>query len=294
MSNEVSSAFGLTPNSEFLFDNQGTILYMNTWSNPEELRKALVELLGPVPSTTSVESLNLPSVLPISIPSEEVINRITVDETLIPIIVLPETNNTTYYVKLRAEVANNLLQNGSGKMYLGFHLDPIHKVHWNNLVDPLKYEIMIPKGTSIKKARGMAPKISQVSDYVPREFLIEVKNWKSGDHLPIEVIYYACDEDDRWCKIVVQNYTLILTRDFYAGGVIGRSHRGRSGGSRSGGRPTGDGMNIVDRMMKFDKNDDGLLSKDELPERMLRRFDITDANNDGFLSRNEIANMRRP
>lgn len=288
MSNEVSSAFGLTPNSEFLFDNKGNILYMNTWSDAENLRKTLLELVGPVTKTSSVESLDLPTVLPMSTPSEEVVTRITVNETLIPIVAQPENNSTTYYVKLRAEVTSSMLQDGSGKLYLGFHLDPIHNVHWNNLVDPLKYEITIPEGTTIKKATGMAPIINHPSDADPREFLIEVNNWKHGDHMPIEVTYYACDEDDKWCKIVVQNYTLILDPDYYAGGVIGRSFR-----SRSRGQTMQKGNNIVERMMNFDKNQDGLLSKDEVPERMRMRFDIIDANNDGFLSKKEITRMRR-
>lgn len=288
MTNEVSSAFGLTPNSEFLFDNDGHILYMNTWSDAEELRKTLVEFIGPVDKTSTVESLNLPTVSPMNAPFEEVITRITVNETLIPIMVRPEDYDATYYVKLRAEVSGSMFQDGSGKLYLGFHLDPIHNVHWNNLVDPLKYDITVPDHTTINEARGIAPLIKQPSDTDPREFLIEVDNWKSGDPLPIEVTYYACDEDDKWCKLVVQNYTITLDPDPYAGRVIGRSSR-----SRSRGRMMQEGTNNVERMMNFDTNQDGLLSKDEVPERMRMRFDMIDANNDGFLSTDEIAAMRR-
>jgi len=261
---------------------------MNSWSDAKELRKVLVELVGPVAKISTVESLDLPTVSPMSTPSEEVITRITVNETLIPIIVQPENYNNTYYVKLRAEVSSGLLEDGSGKLYLGFHLDPIHDVHWNNLVDPLKYEIIVPEGTNIEKSTGMAPTINQPSDTDPREFLIEVNNWRPRDHMPIEVIYYACDEDDKWCKIVIQNYTLILDRDSYAGGVIGRSFR-----APSGDQTMQRGNKIVERMMNFDKNQDGLLSKDEVPERMRMRFDTIDANNDGFLSRSEITEMRR-
>ncbi len=293
MTNEVSSVFGLTPNSEFLFDNKGTIIYMNTWSDAEQLRKALVELVGTATEISTIESLGLPMVLPVSTPSEEVVTRITVVETLIPIVVRPENNTSPYYVKLRAEATSDLLQDGSGGLYFGFHLDPIHNVHWNNLVDPLKYEITVPVGTTINKAIGKAPKINQVSDTDPREFLIEVNNWKSGDHLPIKVIYYACDEDDKWCRIEVQNYTLILDPDAYAGGVIGRSHRSRPGGSNSGGRPMQGGNSMIERMMSFDKNKDELLTKNELPERMRRRFNIMDADKDGFISSKEIADMRR-
>lgn len=298
MTNEVSSAFGLTPNSEFLFDTKGKIFYMNAWSNAEDLRNALVELVGAVSDISTIASLNLPAVSPMSTPLAEVTTRVTVDENLIPVIVQPEDNNGTYYVKLRAEVTSDLLSKGSGKLYLGFHLDPIHNVHWNNLVDPLKYEITVPQVTRIEKAKGMAPFITQPSDIEPREFFIEVENWKSGGPLPIEIIYYACDENDKWCKIVVQNYTLVLDRDPFAGGVIGRSFRaGRGGqsmrtGSR-GGRSMGQGFNMVERMMSFDKNKDGLLSKEEVPERMKMRFDAMDTNKDGFLSKDELSNMRR-
>ena len=297
MTNEVSSAFGLTPNSEFLFDTKGKILYMNAWSNADDLRKALVDLVGPASHISTIASLNLPTVSPMSTTSEEVTTRVTVDENLIPVIVQPEANNGTYYVKLRAEVTSDLFTEGSGKLYLGFHLDPIHNVHWNNLVDPLKYEITVPDGTQIKEAKGMAPSIKQPSDTEPREFFIEVDNWKSGGLLPIEIIYYACDENDKWCKIVVQKYNLILDRDPFAGGVIGRSFRAGRGGQSmravARGGQMGQGFNMVERMMSFDKNKDGLLSKSELPERMQMRFDSMDANKDGFLSKEELSNMRR-
>ena len=105
----------------------------------------------------------------------------------------------------------------------------------------------------------------------------------------IEVAYYACDEDDKWCKLVVQNYTLTLERDPYAGGVIGRSFRGRP----PQGMLTLDRGNMVDRMMSFDTDQNGLLSKDELPERMQIRFDMMDANNDGYVSKEELLAIRR-
>ena len=260
---------------------------MNIWSNAETLRKNLIDLVGPVANISTIESLDLPPVSPMGTSSEGVVERITVNETLIPIVVQP--NHTSIaYVKLRAEVTRSMLQDGSGKLYLGFHLDPIHNVHWNNLVDPLKYDITVPEGTNIQEATGMAPIINQPSDADPREFLIEVNNWKSGDQMPIDVIYYACDEDDKWCKIVVQDYTLILDPDPYAGRVIGRSFR-----SRAGGRAMQHGSELVDRMMYFDKNQDKLLTRDEVPQRIRKRFDTIDANNDGFLSGSEIAEMAK-
>lgn len=63
---------------------------------------------------------------------------------------------------------------------------------------------------------------------------------------------------------------------------------GRPDGDRGPGRPDGAG-DMVARMMQGDKNDDGKLDKDELPERMQNMMTRADKNEDGFLSRDELA-----
>ena len=65
-----------------------------------------------------------------------------------------------------------VLNSGSGKLYLGFHLDPFHGAHWNNLTEPLKYEFELPEGVKIAKSSGEAAKVKAVSDANPREFLL--------------------------------------------------------------------------------------------------------------------------
>jgi len=45
---------------------------------------------------------------------------------------------------------------------------------------------------------------------------------------------------------------------------------------------------IVARIMAFDKNKDGKVTKDELPERMRHRIDLGDTNKDGALDKEEI------
>ena len=54
------------------------------------------------------------------------------------------------------------------------------------------------------------------------------------------------------------------------------------------GGPTADPEEMVKTLMAFDKNGDGKLSKDELPERMQGMFERGDTNKDGFLTPDEI------
>ncbi len=61
---------------------------------------------------------------------------------------------------------------------------------------------------------------------------------------------------------------------------------------RNAGGPGGPGgfnpQAMIDRLMQNDKNGDGKLSKDELPDRMARMLTVADTDKDGALSKQEI------
>jgi hypothetical protein len=72
--------------------------------------------------------------------------------------------------------------------------------------------------------------------------------------------------------------------DGFRGGP-GAGGRGRGG---PGGRGAVSVDAVVERIMSFDKNKDGKITKDELPERMQRLMEMGDTNKDGLLDRDEI------
>ena len=76
---------------------------------------------------------------------------------------------------------------------------------------------------------------------------------------------------------------------------FGRGPGGPEGRRQERGGPEGRTQDVaaelVKTLMAFDKNGDGKLSKDELPERMQGMFDRGDTNKDGFLTTDEITKM---
>jgi hypothetical protein len=65
----------------------------------------------------------------------------------------------------------------------------------------------------------------------------------------------------------------------------GRRGRGGPGGFRGRGLSVDQ---IVDRIMSFDKNKDGKITKDELPERLQNLIEKGDTNKDGALDKDEV------
>jgi hypothetical protein len=64
----------------------------------------------------------------------------------------------------------------------------------------------------------------------------------------------------------------------------GKGGRGKAKGGGAGG-----GASLVERMMAFDKNKDGKLTRDEITdERLLRLFDQADTNKDGVVTKEEL------
>ena len=72
----------------------------------------------------------------------------------------------------------------------------------------------------------------------------------------------------------------------------GRGRRGKGGPGRGGPGRSGPGRgNLASRLMQHDQDGDGKVAKDELPERMQRKFNRADANGDGTIDQDEASQM---
>ena len=153
MDNRLKHALGDRPNSEFIIDPKGKIVRKRAWSNPLQVRKDLEELVGKVEKITREEDIKLNIQLPLKEAAPRGRGRALKRPRMQPIEMKPviDPKGPPFYAKLRVEATADLLNDGEGKLYLGFHLDPFHEAHWNNLTPPLQYKLELPEGAKIAK-----------------------------------------------------------------------------------------------------------------------------------------------
>jgi hypothetical protein len=299
MDNKLKRALGNAPNSEFVIGPDGTIVSAQQWSDPDRLREQLAALVGESDTHTSVRDLNLNSISPPTTAAKGVVRRLQLPGSMSPVQVTPIERKSRsgkiepYYVKLRAEMD----QRGE-QLYLGLFLDPLHKVHWNNLTEPIEFSITTPDGVTVNPATGVGPKVEESADADPREFLVSITG-ESTEPLKLTVHYFACDDDDRFCKMVTQDYEIVLQRD-PDGGSRRAGRRSGGGRSRAGSRMAGGpgNFNRMEMMRRMDPlaslldlDGDGAISIDEI-DRSIGVLRGLDSDGDGNVTMDELRRAR--
>lgn len=298
MDNDVKHTMGDAPNSEFIIDPDGKIVAKRFWSDPDQLRLDLSELVGESEQVTKTSDLNMPRLRAPQKTVTGVVPRISAPGGLQPLIVEPVKSGdeeAPFYVKLRVEAAPDVIGEGKGQIYLGFFLDPIHAVHWNNQVDPPRYEITAADGQMIEPAGGTGPKVDVDADADPREFLLTVDLDPDAGPFEVTLHYFACDDAETFCLPVSQKYLVHLERDRDGGSRrSGGSGRGQRQPLRTpGGRARTPGPTFLRSLLAADSNEDGQITKDELPSRMAERILARyDTNENGKLDKEELDTIR--
>ena len=259
MDNRLKHALGDRPNSEFIIDPKGKIVRKRAWSHPLQVRKDLEELVGKVEKITREEDIKLNIQLPLKDGRAARRRRPRFSARgCRPIEMEPviDPKGPPFYAKLRVEADADLLNDGKGKLYLGFHLDPFHQAHWNNLNPPLQYKLELPEGAKIAKSSGEAAKVAAASDTDPREFLLDVENWPDDKPIKLTVTYSACVGES-------------LPRG--SAGICPASPT-RQGRRRGAGAGFWDAEEFTRQMLARDKNGDGKLDKTEVMGLILPHF----------------------
>lgn len=288
MENRVSSALGGSPNSSYIVNEKGKIAFVSGWADGESLRSELVKLVGPTKVVSTPGDIGVPSFERPYRNTGTVVPRVEVTGTMIALQTEPAESEHPHYVKLRVEVEPSVLSGRAGRLYLGFHLDPVHGVHWNNLVEPVSWSLKHPpEKVKIDPATGIGPRVEPQTDSDPREFLLDVESWGAKDSIEITVRYFACSEKEGWCKPVTQVYIVKLERDPAGGMAQSRWKRGGEGGD-GGQVGRGGGMADADPLARMDTDGDGKIAQSEAPGPMKRRFSFFDTDGDGYISGDEL------
>ena len=287
---DLKQMLGAAPNGEYVFDKKGKLVGKRFWSDPNGLRKDLEKLVGKVDKVTRVEDLKTRfKVEPRKIASG-IVKPVKMPGGTTAIVVKPqpdEMRKTPFYVKLRAEVSTKILprSNGrhrptSGKLFLGFYLDPIYKVHWNNKMSPIVIKIKQDDQVVLDQYELMGPKLKEPADIDPRQFLLTIKTKKETDFsqpLEITVSYTACDDAGTFCFPVKQKFVVRLKRDDFGGT-----------------RPGVFMPQVFADIKKFDRNKDGFVTRDELPQGQASLYiGSVDRNNDGKIDEMEIREFHK-
>jgi len=274
MSNDIKHALDAAPNAEFVVAADGTILRKRFWHDPADLRGYLGELVGTVDRPTAVADLDMRWDLPERRVERGVAPALKGTRGGRPIVCEPVLDGgreaTPPYLKLVAEAHPELLEDGFGDLYLGFYLDPIYAVHWNNPAGGLRWTIDAPDDADFDAVTGMTPEYAHEADADPREFLPELEA-EPGSSLVLTATYTVCDDAETFCIEVEQRFALTLEKD-------------PDGGSRAGDWMT----ELVGDPMQFDADGDGRVVRSELPaERVELILNHHDHDHDGAITPDE-------
>jgi EF hand len=278
--------------SVYLISPKGEVVYASGRIDANGLRSALSKAVGPVATPTKASDLNLPQIVrPASFVNEDSELGVARPDGLSIVTIIATETEETYYVKLRAEADDALLNTGTGRLFLGFYPDPIHHAYWNNLTEPMKYKLTLPEGVVASPAEASSQKATGDKDTKPRQFWVDISSDKPFDEIGLKLDYFGCTSE--MCLPLTHEYTIKMENENRGSRTYGMN-TGRAGSSIP--------VNSVGhRMEGLDTSKDGLVSYDEMYTQMMKRngidfskekaqqhFDRMDLNKDGFLSLDEL------
>lgn len=276
MDNEVKKYFGKAPNGEFVISPEGRVIRKRFWSSAETLRADLEELVGK--SSTFTKPTDVETGFQVETVSNEKIASGVVPEIELPtglkaLRIEAGESDQPFFAKLRVEATPRITR-GGGKLHFLLTLDPIYKMHWNNLAGKVRIELSSTKDLKLSNDILESEALEVDADIDPRRFLIDLKSAKvkRGSTFTAKVIYHVCDDAETVCMDVEQEYQILLKFN-------------RDGGTRPGIFM----VSMLQDIPGWDENEDGVITKDELPSRNAQLImNHLDYSGNGVVEREEV------
>ncbi len=274
-------------NSVFIYDASGLETYAGPISDVDEFRKALTETAGEADLAVPVHGLPEPTIEPMAMPKTKLVQRVQVDtkDRFEPLQLTPRASKPPHYVKVRIEGNKNVRETGDGQIYLGFHIDPLYNVAWNNLGKPLHYTLKVPTGV-VAPSINTAPRITaQATDNEPREFLLNARKLDINKSISLQITYSVHSIAAKRNIEVTQQYTIYLQPDPFGGKVFGRQNIATAKPVST--KPTTGSGAFKNLLRRYDLDRNGKLTDDEVIGRLSSNFVLIDTNEDGALDEEE-------
>ncbi len=269
--------------SVFIYSSDGGEWFRGSLVDAQSIRSALAQLVGQPSTKAEPGRFHSPRIPAKDLGKPDLLDRVHFNpdsETFSPLRITPQASRTPFYAKLRAEGDRNLLETGNGRLYIGFHVDPLYRMKWDNSADPLEYEIQSPVGL-VGPSTGEAPEIRiQAHDIEPREFVLNARQLDLSKPLQLRVRYTVYSTDLDKSIEVTQLYAIHIEKDPYGGKVFRRQIAHTD-------PPRRDRTPVPAALRHLDGNRDGRLSRAELTGNLWSRFPDMDTNRDGYLSEEE-------
>lgn len=214
MDNSVRLAYGDIPNPAFIFDREGRVVYMLAWADPELLRDVMAELAGPIEKPTQISDLDIRNDYRLRREQgDTTVEQVEAPDLMYPLKAEHRESDHPYYAKLTAEVEPQVLDGEAGKLYLGFRMDPMYAVSWNNVAEPVQVMLETEGGLEITPRSLTGPSVEVIKDKSQRTFLVDVTTADNlEDPFIVNVEYFACADDNTWCTLIKQQYTVFMER----------------------------------------------------------------------------------
>ena len=262
----VEKALGGAPNSEYVIDEKGVIVRKRFWHDPEELRSFLAARFGEVAEPTTVADLKREPI----VRAQSQKAGLQVPEGMKLCEVSPRrkvSEEEPLYVKLVVEAGPELLKSGTGKLWLGLFSDPIYGRRWDKSSEPVQWELSCDDA-SFQTVTGKGT--GDEGELASREFLLNVQAVGKEASYVLKARFSLLDEAGK-SEVFTEQYQFQIKA------------------SQRKARRAGDWMmKIVGDPMSFDKNQDGRVEKDELPEGRAQFYLLHyDFDHDSAISREE-------